>query len=439
MSNSNKVLGMVLLAEKDESIKIFNLINQDWMLTEFQMVVYDAIKDLFSRGEYPDILNVTETAIKDKRYKKEYLIEVSKLTNNITHLDIMHVGSYLGRCAIEHTERRANILTHNLHNMLSNGIFDYDRYTKLLSEALNEVEIKSEQTITNTDIVFNILDAHHKAKKGELSGIKLPYSSFDRVVLIEDVDLVVIGARPAMGKTAFVVSTATSMARKGLKVLIFALEMSSTQMMRRVLANITAIDSNKIKYGECNNFELVKIQRVQEGNDLDNIKIIEGSQTINDIARIVSIEQPDIVFVDYLQKIKPERNEDIFTSVTRASNGLKELAQNKHIPIIAMAQLSRPESQKVGRRPSLPDLRQSGEIEQDASIVGFLHRPEYYGDEVLESGGLSSGMCEVIIAKNREGETGVYPMKVNLKISKFMDADPIYIDPQRSLDSDNPF
>jgi replicative DNA helicase len=84
-----------------------------------------------------------------------------------------------------------------------------------------------------------------------------------------------------------------------------------------------------------------------------------------------------------------------------------------------MAQLSRPDASRVGKRPSLPDLRQSGEIEQDASIVGFLHRPEYYGDEILEDGSNANGVCEIIIAKNREGEIGVYPLSVDLKTSNF--------------------
>jgi replicative DNA helicase len=226
-----------------------------------------------------------------------------------------------------------------------------------------------------------------------------------------------------LGKTAFVVSTAVKMALSGRRVMIFALEMSRLQMMRRIVANLTAIDSNVIKYGECNSYQMEMINRVQELPELDNIIIIEGSQTISDIARHIQSSKPDVAFVDYLQKIKPDGNLDLYTAVTKASNGLKEISQMQHVPIIAMAQLSRPESHRAGKRPSLPDLRQSGEIEQDASIVGFIHRPEYYGDELLEDGTLAAGMSEVIIAKNREGEVGVYPMRVNLKISKFMDYD----------------
>ncbi len=190
-------------------------------------------------------------------------------------------------------------------------------------------------------------------------------------------------------------------------------------MMRRILSNLAEVDSNRIKYGEMNNQELERVNVVKFDERLNNIILVEGTQNINTIARSISVNKPDIVLVDYLQKVKGTGKEDLYTSVTKVSNGLKEICQNMHVPIIAMAQLSRPDASRVGKRPSLPDLRQSGEIEQDASIVGFLHRPEYYGDEILEDGSNANGVCEIIIAKNREGEIGVYPLSVDLKTSNF--------------------
>lgn len=439
MKELDKIMGAILLAERDEAMNIYNSVDDRWLLTDFHKAIYQVMGRLFGSGDVPDLVNVS-TSIRDlKGYNKDWLLGVSELTSGVTHLDLIHIGSLLGKCDEAFTERRASILTSNLTQTITNGVFSIEKYRKLLEKGIDEISFKKVERRSNVDILFEVAERHNLAKKGELGGVELPYSTFDKVVLIEDVDLVVIGARPAMGKTAFVVSTATKMALAGQRVLVFALEMSEAQMMRRVAAHITAIDSNKIKYGECNNYEMSKLMQVAELDSLNNLTIVEGSQRMNDIARIVAAEKPDVVFVDYLQKIKPERaSEDLYTSVTKASNGLKELAQQLHTPVIAMAQLSRPPEHKVGKRPSLPDLRQSGEIEQDASIVGFLHRPEYYGDELMEDGTLSAGMCEVIIAKNREGSVGIYPMRVSLKISKFMEGQS-YFPEQSGGTGDSPF
>ena len=126
----------------------------------------------------------------------------------------------------------------------------------------------------------------------------------------------------------------------------------------------------------------------------------------------------DLFVVDYLQKIQPKNTRSRYEQVTEISNGLKLISQNMKIPCVAFAQLSR-DSSKMGKRPSLPDLKESGEIEQDASIVAFLHRPEYFGEHETINGNDATGKCEFIIAKNREGEIGIHEFNVNLPISKF--------------------
>jgi replicative DNA helicase len=235
----------------------------------------------------------------------------------------------------------------------------------------------------------------------------------------------VVGARPAMGKTAFAVSLAVNLAfTSGLNVVFFSLEMSKKQIMRRVVSNLAAIDSNRIKYGECSENELKRIYSIQEAAELENLKIFEGSHSLNDITLILSdlkLEKKiDVVVIDYLQKIVPKSKGSRYEQVTEVSNGVKVIAQNMHIPVIALAQLSR-DSSKIGKLPTLTDLRESGEIEQDASVVSFLHRPEYYGEELTSNGNRAENICEVLIAKNREGSVGKYEMGVDLSLSKFFD------------------
>jgi replicative DNA helicase len=126
----------------------------------------------------------------------------------------------------------------------------------------------------------------------------------------------------------------------------------------------------------------------------------------------------DAVILDYLQKIQPKTTRSRYEAVTEISNGLKLICQNMKIPVIALAQLSR-DSAKIGKRPSLPDLKESGEIEQDASIVAFLHRPEYYGETETYNGNDARDVCEFIIAKNREGQLDLIEFRIDLKTSKF--------------------
>jgi replicative DNA helicase len=436
MNLISKIFGVCLSIPYEDSRLVYSEIKKDWLKGDFEHQVYKGLEHIYESGKDANILNLVQAIRNVGTMQKDYIVKISKLTSAVSPMELMQYRSILTALDINHREQRLIKLSGDISHLLTSGVFNVDNVKELFNEGLSYCEFDEVKQEDNVDTIFQLIDKHNEAKMGIMQGIKLPYSTFNKVVLLEDVDLMVVGARPAMGKTAFVVSTAVKMALSGKRVMIFALEMSRLQMMRRIVAHLTAIDSNIIKYGECNSYQMEMINRVQELPELENIVIIEGSQTISDIARHIQSNKPDVAFVDYLQKIKPDGNLDLYTAVTKASNGLKEISQMQHVSIIAMAQLSRPESHRAGKRPSLPDLRQSGEIEQDASIVAFIHRPEYYGDEFLEDGTLAAGMSEVIIAKNREGEVGVYPMRVNLKISKFMDCDS---SPVASTKTDNPF
>ena len=126
----------------------------------------------------------------------------------------------------------------------------------------------------------------------------------------------------------------------------------------------------------------------------------------------------DIVIIDYLKKILPKSKGSRYEQVTEVSNGVKRISQNMKIPCVALAQLSR-DSAKIGKLPTLTDLKESGEIEQDASIVAFLHRPEYYGEDITSNGNRAENIAEILVAKNREGSVGKFEMGINLSLSKF--------------------
>lgn len=438
MKDLDKIFGLVLIADHELQNKILSSIDEHWLLTDFHKDIFTSMNKCAGQNESIDLISVISRMKELPTFKQSNIYELSSISNDCSYVELMHWQMLLAECHKAYVVRKMSKLALRLNEQTQTQS-TLSSYSDLLESSLREIAFKHTQTETNIHIVAKVMKRHDMAKEGIIEGVELPYMEFKRVILLESVDLMVVGARPAMGKTAFVISTAVKMAMNNSKVLVFALEMSKEQMMRRVLSNMAVVDSNRIKYGECNTYEKSKIELAKHEERLNNIILEEGTQTINSIARLISIHKPDIVFVDYLQKVKGSGKDDLYTSVTKVSNGLKEICQNMHIPIIAMAQLSRPEATKPGRRPSLPDLRQSGEIEQDASIVAFLHRPEYYGEETLEDGSDATGVCEVIIGKNREGEIGVYPMRVDLKTSTFLKRENINTFDSNEIESNDEF
>jgi Replicative DNA helicase len=275
----------------------------------------------------------------------------------------------------------ALVFRNKLETLLNDDNFTFDKYNELIQSAKN-LEYKNEPKPSNVKTVFDIIDKHYKAKEGTLPGIGIGYFQTRETVLLEPVDLMIIGARPAMGKTAFAINTALRMVMEGKRVLFFALEMSREQVLRRVIGNLSGVDTNRIKFGLCNDAEIDAIYKAQTNEKLENLIVIEGTKTVNEIMADINSELKngpiEAVVVDYLQKIQPKTTRSRYEAVTEISNGLKLICQNMKIPVIALAQLSR-DSAKIGKRPSLPDLKESGEIEQDAQLWRFYTVPSITG------------------------------------------------------------
>jgi replicative DNA helicase len=421
----DKIYGVIMLSRPDEGLDIFTKIDPQWNMIGVHKSVHEVMAQMVQTGEEMNILTVSEAIIKGG-YDKKYILEVSKMTSQIGSMEVMYIDTLINKAQHFYHQRRAEVMVSNISKSIANESFTLDKYRGWMTDSIKAMDEVNAPALSNKDTILDVLHSHDLAKSGEVAGVELPFNTFRRVVLLEDVDMIVIGARPAMGKTAWAISCAADWVTKmDQKVIIFALEMSRTQMMRRVLAHQSRVNSNAIKYGEMSQQESARVMDVWNQKLEKNLHIVEGSQTSGDIAAEITRRKADggvdVVIVDYLQKIRPRNpRQSMYESVTYASNDLKSISQNLGVPVMALAQLSR-DSAKVGKRPSLPDLRQSGEIEQDASIVGFIHRPEYYGEEVMESGEPSRGMAEIIIAKNREGDCGIYPMAVDLTTSRFSD------------------
>lgn len=417
-----QIFGLMTHQSKDDCIETFNRIDERFLKTGFQKRIYEAMSQLIKQKKDIDLLTITLQFKENGWFDQKIVVQISQMTSETYSItSVLRLSSLFEQCIQEVVFEKALAIRNQIDVLLESENLTMSKFHEIIQSG-NDVKFEQKKDKSNVDVIFDVVKDHIDAKEGKICGTEIGYSFLNQVVLLEPVDVMVVGARPAMGKTAFGVNTLVKMVMQGKKIAFFALEMTKKQMVRRILANISGIDSNKIKFGNCSQEEVNRIYKVQEMDIWKNIFIFEGSHSINDIAsemnRLKREHQIDLFFVDYIQKIQPKSSRSRYEVVSEISNGLKLICQNLQIPCLALAQLSR-DSSKTGKRPSLPDLKESGEIEQDASIVAFLHRPEYFGETETYNGHDSTNVCELIIAKNREGEIGIWEMMVDLKTSKF--------------------
>ncbi len=250
---------------------------------------------------------------------------------------------------------------------------------------------------------------HTMATEGESAqGTRTGFSGIDKVLAgMGDTDLILVGARPGMGKTSFALNIATNVAlQTHKKVCIFSLEMSAEQLVSRVISSEAMVDSYALRTGKLDNKQWQDIAGATTklaGCDI-LIDDTSGMSVTGMKGKLRRIEGLGLVIVDYLQLMQSDRRIDNrVQEVAEISRGLKIMAKELNVPIICCAQLSRGPENRPNKRPMLSDLRDSGAIEQDADTVIFLYRDEYYDTETKDEEG---NVAEVIVAKNRHGSTG---------------------------------
>ena len=289
---------------------------------------------------------------------------------------------------------------------------NYDSMKSLMFQAIQELQEK-------------------KNHKDGLTGVPSGFSRLDRVTSgWQKSDLVIIAARPGMGKTAFVVSALRNAAVDfNHAVAIFSLEMASLQLVNRLISAEAELESEKIKKGNLAEFEwqqlVHKTNRLSSApifiDDTPGLSILELRAKCR---RLKAEHNIQMIVIDYLQLMKGEAGGNREQEIASISRALKGIAKELNVPVIALSQLSRGVETRGGdKRPQLSDLRESGSIEQDADIVMFLYRPEYYKITVDEEGMPTQGMAEVIIAKHRNGSLENVKLKFIGKYTKFADFD----------------
>ena len=259
---------------------------------------------------------------------------------------------------------------------------------------------------------YEILEELYR-NKGSITGLTTGFIDLDRKTNgLQKTDLVLIAARPAMGKTAFALNIAHNAALKAKsKVALFSMEMSKEQLIQRMIASESRVDLNKLKNGNLDEEEWPKVITAMEVlskteifiDDTPGINVVE----LRSKCRRLKMEKGlDMVVIDYLQLMEADlRGECRQQEISKISRSLKILAKELECPVVALSQLSRAPEQRSDHRPILSDLRESGAIEQDADLVMFLYRDEYYHEDSDQK-----NIAEVIISKHRHGETGMVPL-----------------------------
>lgn len=404
------VLGAIMI-DNEIFDEIFSILNADDFYRKTHRIVFNIIIALHNKHEPIDNLTVTDEL--NKRNRLEEVGGIAFITalpntvptavNAVYYAEIVKEKSIL-RKVITAAE---NIISKAVNNDCSIDEFT-DRAESLILQATknskeqNTVSIK-EQTL---EAFAQIEDIHEH--KGKLLGLSTGFSDLDKLLSgLKKSDFIIIAARPSMGKTAFALNIASHLAiKKNVPLAFFSLEMSSSQLLQRIFSSYGVIPYENMKKGNLNDAEWNQLIKISDAicasqlviNDTAGLNVMN----IRSIARKLKQENAiELIIIDYLQLIQSTKRENRNQEISEISRSLKLLARELDIPIIALSQLSRSVETRQNKKPLLSDLRESGSLEQDADIVIFLYREDYYNTETK-----NKNITDIIIAKHRNGPVG---------------------------------
>ena len=426
------VLGALML-EKDAYTAVCDILKPESFYEPANQKIYAAIQSLGAAQKSIDMLTVTE----QRRLQGDLegaggALRVSELTSRVA--SGAHVEFHARIVAQKYLARELIRFASQIEAQAFDESYDVDDLLQEAEGKLFEISQRNvKKDVTQIDPVINaaieqIQTAANRASG--LSGLESGYHELDKLTSgWQRSDLIIIAARPAMGKTAFVLSMAKNMAvNYNIPVAIFSLEMSNLQLVNRLIQNTCEIEGEKIKSGQLSQMEWDQLMsRVKNLYNsplfIDDTASLSIFELRTKARRLVREHNVQFIIIDYLQLMNASgmkfgsREQE----VSMISRSLKQLAKELNIPIIALSQLSRQvENRSDNKRPQLSDLRESGAIEQDADIVCFIHRPEYYYHSDTDPSGKDiRGLAEFIIAKHRSGSVKDVNMRFRAQFARF--------------------
>jgi len=418
-----------LLIDPDAMFKVNTFLQAEDFYIERHRWLYDSIVALHDRGESVDFVTLC-----DELERREQLAELggaAYITHLInvtpTALNVEHYGRIVERTS---TLRK---LIGAAGQIAALAYEDAENAGEVVDQAESIIFGISQQRITGDvrpvrDVIKDYLDRvdYLYQHKGETIGVPTGFLNLDKLLGgLQKSDLIIIAARPGMGKTSLMVSFALNAARKyNQRVAIFSLEMSDEQLVQRLLSAETAIDSQRLRIGnlreeEWPNFLQASARLSETMIFIDDTPSISAMQVRTKARRLYAEYGLDLLIVDYLQLMQGERHGDNrVQEISYLSRSLKGLARELNIPVVVASQLSRAVESRNDKRPLLSDLRESGSIEQDADIVMFIYRDDYYNPETDQQ-----NIAEILISKHRNGPTGMVPLYFRKELAQFLEVE----------------
>lgn len=406
--------------------KIINLLNVEDFYYEANKEIFESIRNVNMQNIPVDALTVTEEL--KKREKLDYVggfKYLARLTENI--ITSKNVEAY---CNIIKEKSTLRKLISASNEIIEKGYKENDEVQKIIELAETRIFAISQNRNINSfaeikDVlleVFNQLE-ERAMNKGSLTGITTGYEDLDRMTAgLQRSDLILLAARPSMGKTALALNIAINAVKTGVSVALFSLEMSKEQYVQRIISMESMVESGKLRSGNLDDEDWNRLLSVM--SVVSNYKIhVDDTASITlfemmSKCRRLKIEKGlDLIIVDYLQLMSGggKNNSNRQQEISDISRGLKAMARELNCPVVALSQLSRAPELRTDHRPIMSDLRESGAIEQDADVVMMLYRDEYYHKEESEK----KGITEVIITKQRNGPVGTVELAWIGQYTKF--------------------
>jgi len=421
------IIGAIFLQPESLIVASERLQPHDFYQTAHQQI-FEVMLELSDKGSPVDVVTVSEVFAARKSLEEigglSYLLELSNAVPTAANVeyyaDIVNEKSILRR------------LIRTATKIVDDGYMREDEVGELLSDAERSImEVANKRNASDFRHIegvlhetFDNIEQMHQ-NKGDVTGISTGYVDLDKMTAgFQRNDLIIVAARPSMGKTAFALNIAQNAAvRSKQNVAIFSLEMGAEQLVMRMLCAEGLIDAQRLRTGSLENEDWNKLMLAigslsKSGIYIDDSPGLRVNEIRAKCRRLYQESGLDMILIDYLQLIqgsgRPGENRQ--QEVSEISRSLKALARELKVPVIALSQLSRGVEQRQDKRPMMSDLRESGSIEQDADIVSFLYRDDYYNKE---EDAPPNDLIEIILAKQRNGPTGTVKLAFNKQYNKF--------------------
>ena len=422
------VLGAMLI-EKEAIARVTELLKGGDFYREAHRLIFEAMLDLYNRNEAVDMITVIELLKREDNLEKVGGIAyVTSLANSVPTAANVH---YHAKIVEEKALLRQLIQTST--KIAALGYEGSEEVSQIVDQAEKMILEVSNRRIGGdfTPIKSIVLDAFGKIEqlyesRGGITGLATGFKDLDRLTSgLQKSDLILVAARPSMGKTAFTLNIASNVAiREKKAVAVFSLEMSKEQLVQRMLCAEASIDSQKLRIGELEDDDWTKLINAADRlsgapifiDDTAGISVLE----MRSKARRLKVEHDlSLIIIDYLQLMQGsggKGGENRQQEISEISRSLKGLARELGVPVVALSQLSRSVESRQVKKPMLSDLRESGSLEQDADIVAFLYREDYYNPDTE-----NKNITEIIVAKHRNGPVDSVQLFFHKQFTRFAD------------------